>query len=112
MGPMMRNSILKTALIFLLLIAIAGCSGASSSNGITGTNPGILKGAVTIGPLCPAEVPGDQCKPKPDLYTSHEIVILSESGNSVIATTALNADGSYQIELNAGSYLVDYSPHD
>jgi hypothetical protein len=106
---MLRKQIAYTALLFLLLAAIFGCNGDSSS-GLT--DPGILKGVVSIGPLCPVETPPDQCKPRPDLFTSHVIVIYNESGSSIIATTAIHTDGSYQVELNAGKYLVDYSPHD
>src|SRR5205809_5307794 len=99
---MVGKKIIYAALLFLLLAGIYGCTGDSSTSGQSG--PGILQGKVSIGPLCPAEVPGDQCKPKPDLYTSHMIVVLNESGN-IVATTGIHADGTYQIELEAGSYL-------
>jgi hypothetical protein len=107
---MNKKTIFRAALVFLLLAAMFGCNGDSSSSGLT--DPGILKGIVSIGPLCPVETPPDQCKPRPDLFTSHVIVIYNESGSSIIATTAIHTDGSYQVELNAGNYLVDYSPHD
>jgi hypothetical protein len=92
-----------------LLTCIIGCSGDS---GTTLTNPGLLKGTVSIGPLCPAQIPGDQCQPSPDLYTSHHIIVLSENGNSVVATAPISGDGSYSVELNAGTYTIDYGPHD
>ena len=107
---MAKKKILHAALLFLLLAGIFGCTGDSTTSGQT--DPGILKGMVSIGPLCPSEVPGDQCKPKPDLYTSHHIVILNESGDSIVATTGIQSDGAYRVELNAGAYQVDYSPHD
>ena len=96
--------------LFLFVILLAACNGGS--NPASTLPSGILQGTVTIGPLCPVENPKDPtCKPKPELYTSHKLVILDKDG-SVAKTVDIDGNGNYQTYLMPGSYLVDFSPHD
>ena len=100
-------------ILFALLALVAGCNGdpvinrnAFSDIGATG----VLEGKVTIGPICPVEGPGLDCDPDPSLYTSHRLLIIKN--DAVIQEVPLDGQGNFKTELVAGTYLVDFSPHD
>jgi hypothetical protein len=99
---------------FFLVMALAtlsiwiGCNGDSM---VSNSQTGVLQGKVDIGPLCPVEQPGN-CPPDPSLFTSHQLVILSADQKSVVTKVPIKSDGSYSVQLPAGTYYVDYTPHD
>jgi hypothetical protein len=67
---------------------------------------GTLTGNVSIGPLCPVE----PCMVSPDrlaaAYAARTIVV-SDTGGSVIATTAPDPYDGYSFRLKPGIYIVD-----
>jgi len=71
---------------------------------------GILKGKVTIGPLCPVErIPPDpNCQPTEATYKAWQITVYAPDKKTKIVQINPNLDGSYQIELPEGKYLVDF----
>ena len=67
-----------------------------------------VRGLVMIGPMCPVLQKGVPC---PDLPFSAKIVVEDEAGVEV-ARVVSEDDGTFQIELGAGSYiLVPESPN-
>ncbi len=69
---------------------------------------GVLKGKVTIGPLCPVEpCPATVLNP----YTSRTI-ILQKSADNPLPPIALQKDGSFETEVIVGTYLFNLSDCD
>jgi hypothetical protein len=69
---------------------------------------GTLQGHVTIGPLQPV-VRVDEPTPvvPPEVYTTRQIVVYTADGQTEIARVPIRPDGTYQVALSAGSYVVD-----
>ena len=71
---------------------------------------GFLEGKVTIGPLCPVErIPPDLiCQPTEATYKAWQIAVYTLDKKTKLAQIEPNLDGSYQVILSAGTYLIDF----
>jgi hypothetical protein len=69
---------------------------------------GVLKGKVTIGPICPVErIPPDpRCTAPPEAYTSREVIVYLRNGQ-IYQRKHFNPDGTYLFKLSAGDYVLD-----
>lgn len=67
---------------------------------------GILRGKVSVGPICPVERIGVPCPVPPAAYTSREAVIYLEDGVTELTRKKFNPDGTYSFELTAGDYII------
>jgi hypothetical protein len=66
---------------------------------------GILKGKVTIGPLCPVEpCPATISNP----YTSRAIILQNQTGEFFLPVI-LQEDGSFETEIGVGTYTLSLS---
>ena len=103
-----RNSILKYLFLSVLLIvtAISSCTKQSM---ITGN--GVLKGKISIGPICPVETipPLPQCLPTRETFNSYATAVWTTNKKTNLQTIVPNLDGNYQIDLPAGNYIIDYA---
>lgn len=63
----------------------------------------VIAGRVVIGPLCPVE----PCRNQPNPYLDKELIFKPKKGNST--TAKLEADGSFQKQVEAGIYSVELS---
>lgn len=85
------------------------------SNSVTATSTkvkyGTLKGKISIGPLCPVE----PCKITPErimeIYKNRKIFIYSRASKEKVGQTAVKADGSYQLSLAEGKYIINVSDY-
>lgn len=68
---------------------------------------GILQGKVTVGPICPVERVGVPCPVPPEVYTSREVVVYRADGITEVARQHFTKDGSYQLALTGGTYIVN-----
>lgn len=69
---------------------------------------GVLAGQVTIGPLTPVEIQGwPTPTPPPEIYAGRKILIFAEDGQTEISQVSIEPDGTYRVELPAGTYVVD-----
>ena len=93
-------------LIVILLIAAFSCNKKSEI-----TDTGVLKGKISIGPLCPVErIPPDPaCLPTAETYRAWATSIYTVKEKLKYATLIPNLDGTYEIELPIGDYFIDYS---
>ena len=66
---------------------------------------GILKGKVTIGPLCPVE-PCSVTVPNP--YISRKIILQKQTGE-FFPQIILQEDGSFEAEIGVGIYILSLS---
>jgi len=69
---------------------------------------GYVEGIISIGPLCPVEKdpPDPACLPTYETYKAYPVTIWTSDGRRKIAQLDPAIDGSYNIELNPGKYLV------
>ena len=75
-----------------------------------GVTTGFLIGKVTIGPLCPVErIPPDpNCQPTEATYKAWQIAVYTLDKRAKLAQIEPNLDGTYQVGLPTGKYLVDF----
>lgn len=72
----------------------------------TNRENGILEGIIQIGPICPVEKdpPDPGCVPTAETYKAFPVYIHSSNGLRTLINPALN--GSFKIELPAGTYFL------
>jgi hypothetical protein len=103
-----RNFRLKyLPLLIIFVLATSSCGDISED--VTGA--GVLKGKISIGPLCPVErIPPDPaCLPTAETYKAWATAIFSTKEKTKIATLDPNLDGTFEIKLTVGDYTVDYN---
>jgi hypothetical protein len=92
------------ARIFLLfgLLFFSGCENQFNHD------VGFLVGVISIGPLCPVEKdpPDPGCLPTAETYKAYPVSIWTSNGRRKIAQINPALDGSYNVELESGNYLV------
>ena len=102
-----RNfTVIHLLTIVILLITTFSCAKKSEI-----TDTGVLKGKISIGPLCPVErIPPDPaCLPTAETYRAWATAIFSAKEKLKYAILIPNLDGTYEIELPVGDYFIDYS---
>ncbi|OWK27177.1 MAG: hypothetical protein US76_03680 [Parcubacteria group bacterium GW2011_GWA2_38_13b] len=72
----------------------------------------VIKGYVSVGPICPVGREDVPCPVPPEAYTSRQIVIYQSDGATEAARSAINTDGAYSFELKPGSYVLDTARKD
>lgn len=85
----------------------SACPGDDGDGGDFETS-GIVKGKVSIGPLCPVEREGVPCGPD-DVYSSRKIVMTPKGGGRPVDVPfyiQLNADGTFEERIPEGDYEV------
>ena len=78
------------------------CSSVAGGNGGTG----ILRGAVSIGPICPVEQEGVPCPVPPETYAGVQVLVQSATTGRVLERVPLDDTGHYQVTLPSGTYRV------
>ena len=103
-----RNFSLKyLPLLIIFVLATSSCGDIKEE--VTGT--GMLKGKISIGPLCPVErIPPDPaCLPTAETYKAWATAVFSAKGKIKFASLSPNLDGTFEIELPSGDYIIDYN---
>lgn len=105
----MKKDILKLLLTIFFpaaLILMPGCDRQQFYSEETGT--GLLIGTIDIGPLCPVETdpPNPDCLPTPETYKAYPVGIWDIRNNHKITTISPETDGSFNIQLPGGNYLI------
>jgi hypothetical protein len=77
-----------------------------NNSGKTGT----LEVKISIGPLCPVQTnpPLPGCVPTSETYKAWQTSIWNSTKTQKITDIIPNLDGSYQIELYEGQYIIDF----
>lgn len=101
-----RNSALKYLVLSAILIVIL--FSCTEQNVIVGN--GVLKGKISIGPLCPVErIPPDPaCLPTMETYKAWATAVWTLNKKTKLATIDPKLDGTYQIVLPSGNYSIDF----
>ena len=92
---MARPAVLVVALALVLSACGDGPGAGDGSSGIRGT--------AHVGPQCPVEQAGSPC---PDAPFDGEVRVSTPEGDEV-ATAPTGQDGSFEVALEPGSYVVD-----
>jgi hypothetical protein len=101
----LKSILFYTIVTGIIIQSMYSCAGQNSI-GIAG----VLKGKITIGPLCPVETvpPSPGCSPTADTYKTWATAVwkLNKTGKVVTLTPAL--DGNYLVTLPSGKYIIDF----
>ena len=99
--------LIKYPLISLILITVLSSCMQQSGMGVAG----VLKGKITIGPLCPVETvpPLPNCQPTLETYKTWATAIWTLNKKSKVITLNPSIDGDYQVSIPSGKYIVDFS---
>ena len=102
-----RNSIIKY-LFLSVIVVVTLISSCTKQSMVTGN--GVLKGKISIGPICPVETipPRPECLPTRVTYNAYATAVWTSDKKNMLKTIVPNDDGTYQIDLPAGDYILDY----
>lgn len=97
-------------LSLVLFILAGGILAASCSQ--TSKETGLLMGGITIGPITPVEIPGQNLTVPPETFSSRKVMVYDSSGKNLVKEVSLNqigqtANGYYGVPLAPGTYTVD-----
>lgn len=92
-------------LYIFLCVFLCGCVEQSDLKGY-----GILKGKITIGPLCPVETdpPLPGCQPTSETYKAWQTSVWNLNKTKIIADIEPELDGTFSMKLLSGKYIIDY----
>lgn len=93
-----------------LLIGVACFAVASCSQKTTQT--GLLQGGVTIGPITPVEIPGQNPPVPPEVFSSRKVLVYDSTGKNLIVQVTIiqikqTASGYYSVQLAPGTYTIN-----
>jgi hypothetical protein len=90
----------------VLVLLLYGCRPAEP------VEPAVLQGTVTVGPLSPVVRSDETPQPvNPEVYTSRSLNIYREDAETLVKNVPLQGDGTYQVELEPGTYVVALAPN-
>ena len=98
--------------ILLTIGALAGSLLIASCQQPGGPETVLLQGAVTIGPLSPVEVPGENPVVPPEVFSARKLMIYDASGKRLVREVyftqiGTGATGYYTAQIAPGTYTVD-----
>src|SRR5512142_2607898 len=101
----MKKSAVKGSIplfVLVILLVIPGCDDLFMQGS------GYLEGKISIGPLCPVEKypPDPGCLPTAETYKAYPVSVWTSNGKREITHLDPAPDGSYRVQLLAGSYMV------
>lgn len=96
---------LKHTFLFILLIPFF--FSCMEQNGMSGT--GVLRGKISIGPLCPVETvpPSPACSPTTETYKTWATAVWKLDKKTKVVTLNPTLDGNYRVVLPTGKYIID-----
>lgn len=99
--------ILKYPLICLILVMSLSSCMEQQGMGVAG----VLKGKISIGPLCPVETvpPQPNCLPTLDTYKTWATAVWSLTKKTKVISLNPTINGDYLVSIPSGKYIVDFS---
>jgi hypothetical protein len=103
----MKNYLKVVIMILLFVTALV-----APSCGQKTTQTGLLQGGVTIGPITPVEIPGQNPTVPPQMFSSRKVLVYDSSGTKLVKELTINqieqtAHGYYSVQLDPGVYMID-----
>src|SRR5687768_3916477 len=90
-GAVMRSVVRKAG--WTIVAGALACSSVAGGNGGTG----VLRGAVSIGPICPVEQEGVPCPVPPETYAGVQVLVQSAATGRVLERVPLDDTGHYEV---------------
>jgi hypothetical protein len=104
----MRHRLPAFALFIVLVACVALACGEVGITGTTPTPPSGIKGTVVLGPTCPVGGESGTNNPLPSAcltpYAAQMVVLDDE--NKVVARVASGGDGTFQVDVAPGDYVL------
>lgn len=93
--------------LFLSAIYIAVVFACTEKNLVNGS--GVLKGKISIGPICPVQKdpPDPGCLPTKETYKAWATAVWTMNKKTKIAKLNPSLDGNCQLGLPSGNYIID-----
>jgi hypothetical protein len=103
---MIKYTLKFSVLLIICLVFLFSCTENNLFKG-----DGVLEGKITIGPLCPVEsIPPDpRCLPTAETYKAWATAVWTLNRKSKVATIDPKLDGTYDINIPSGSYIIDFA---
>jgi len=98
----------------LIVLSLAAGLFTAASCSQKSLQTGILQGGVTIGPITPVEVPGQNPTVPPEVFSSRKVLVYDSTGKNLVAQVVIyqikaTANGYYAVQLVPGTYIVSAS---
>jgi hypothetical protein len=89
---------------FWIILLLISCKGTELS-----TVKGVIRGKISIGPLCPVETipPRPECLPTAETYKNWQTAVWTLSRDK-IAKVVPDSTGNYMITISTGNYIIDF----
>jgi hypothetical protein len=91
---------MRRAVLAAGVLAFAACGGGAPSPSPTAASG--IRGTVVLGPTCPVQ----QAGASPCLTPYAATIVVTDSEDRQVARTTARPDGSFQVELPPGEYVI------
>jgi hypothetical protein len=104
------KKLFRAMLLVVILLVMGNLMLVSCQPG--GQEAALLQGGVTIGPITPVEIPGQNPPVPPETFSSRKVMVYDASGTNLVKEVTINqigqtANGYYGVQLAPGTYTVD-----
>lgn len=90
------------ACVALLAVVACGGSGVEADAAV-----GTLSGTISVGPFCPVEIEGQECRVPPGTYESIRVLVYAPGlGGRLVADARPDTAGRFTLALPSGTYRV------
>lgn len=103
----MKNylNVFMVGLLFVIVLLASSCRQIPPQTGL-------LQGSVTIGPITPVEIPGQNPIVPPEVFSTRKVLVYDSTGKSLIKEVIIyqvkqTANGYYSVQLEPGVYKID-----
>jgi hypothetical protein len=96
---------MKQAVFCVIILLFFNCTEQSNES-----TKGILKGKISIGPICPVETdpPLPGCKATLETYKAYQTAVWKSNKKNYLVKIEPDIDGNFQTELPEGEYYIDF----
>ena len=97
----------------LIMLYLVSCQGIDEWIVLKeNTQTGILRGKISIGPLCPDESnpPDSSCLPTAATFRAWATALYSRDGNTRVASITPDLSGNFTIAVPSGRYVINFDP--
>jgi len=103
---------MKNLWLIILVLFLSVITFSAASCGQKTPQTGLLQGGVTIGPLKPVEIPGQNPNVPPEVFSSRNVLVYDSTGKNLITEVFIQqikqtSSGYFAVQLAPGNYIID-----